>query len=455
MKPESGALPRAFFCETFLLLRLKKGIIIDKIILIFNFSFSVHTIPGEVIMNRFRSIFTKKQAGYTVTACIAVILYEFLEHFDAMKPFLGGVRAFISPIIIGFAIAYLFDPVADDFFEKKVLKNIKKESARHTWGVILTIVCIVLILILLLVALIPSVAKSISKLVSNWDDYNLKLHAIIGKVAGFAAAHNIKIDMTPVEGYLDNLAGKAMEIVKNNSKTILGKVGEIGSGFSKFGIGVIFGFCFLGAKGTLLAFLDKIRRALHKKETIEKNNQLFGSCHKIFVRYVGCTLLDALIVGAATLVFMLITGMPYAPLIAVVVAVTNIIPTFGPMIGSAIGIFFLILEDPMKALWFFVFSCILQLIDGLVIKPRLFSNSLGIPAVWTLVLIILGGKIAGMLGIILAIPFAAMFVIIYNESIEPRLKKREEKLNSVNAPEAPEITETTGAEELVSENTQE
>ncbi|MBQ6467578.1 MAG: AI-2E family transporter [Clostridia bacterium] len=398
-------------------------------------------------MNKLKSIFTKKQAGYALTACIAVVLYEFLEHFEAMKPFLLSVKAFLSPIIIGIAIAYLFDPLADDVFERKLLKNMKNESARHTWGVILTIVCIVLILVLLLVALIPSVAKSISKLVSNWDEYNLKLHAIIGKIAAFAGAHNIKIDMSPVEGYLDNLAGKIMEIVKNNSKSILSTLGEIGSGVSNFGVGIIFGFCFLGAKKTLLKFLDKIRRALHTNETIERNNQLFGRCHKIFVRYVGCTLLDACIVGVATLIFMLIMGMPYAPLIAVVVALTNIIPTFGPMIGSAIGIFFLILENPMQALWFFIFSCILQSIDGMVIKPRLFSNSLGIPAVWTLVLIILGGKIAGMLGIILAIPFAAIFVIIYQETIEPRLEKRTMKLNGESAAEKPENTEEQTPEE--------
>ena len=212
-------------------------------------------------------------------------------------------------------------------------------------------------------------------------------------------------------------------------------------------MGIIFGFRFLGAKKTLLKFLDKIRRALHTNETIERNNQLFGRCHKIFVRYVGCTLLDACIVGVATLIFMLIMGMPYAPLIAVVVALTNIIPTFGPMIGSAIGIFFLILENPMQALWFFIFSCILQSIDGMVIKPRLFSNSLGIPAVWTLVLIILGGKIAGMLGIILAIPFAAIFVIIYQETIEPRLEKRTMKLNGESAAEKPENTEEQTPEE--------
>ena len=381
-------------------------------------------------MKRIKSFFTKRNTGYLVTACTAVLLYEFLEHLSVFKPFFTGLWSFISPVLIGIAIAYLFDPVADDFFEKRVLKKLKKESARHTWGIILTIVCILLIIALLLVALIPSLTKSISKLISNWDIYTQKLHSLIRKGDSFASAHNINIDITSIEAYLDNFAAKIMETVKNNSKTILGKLGEIGSGLSNFGIGVLFGFCFLGAKGTLLGFLERIRGAIHTKETIEKGNALLSRCHRIFIRYVGCTLLDAFIVGIVTLIFMLIMRMPYAPLIAVVVAVTNIIPTFGPMIGSVIGIFFLILENPMQALWFFIFSCILQAIDGAVIKPKLFKDSLGIPAVWTLVLIVIGGKIAGILGIILAIPFAAIFAIVYKETIEPRLEKRAEKLNS-------------------------
>ena len=383
-------------------------------------------------MNRIKSFFTKRNTGYIVTACAAVLLYEFLEHLSVFKPFFTGLWSFISPVLIGIVIAYLFDPVADDFFERRVLKKLKNETARHNWGIILTIICILLIIALLLVALIPSLTKSVSKLVSNWDIYTQKLHALIRKGNSFASAHNIHIDITAIEAYLDNFTAKIMETVKNNSKAILDKLGEIGSGLSNFGIGVLFGFCFLGAKKTLLTFLERIRGAIHTKETIEKGNALFNRCHKIFIRYVGCTLLDASIVGIVTLIFMLIMRMPYAPLIAVVVAVTNIIPTFGPMIGTVIGVFFLILENPMLALWYFIFSCVLQAIDGMVIKPKLFSDSLGIPAVWTLVLIVIGGKIAGILGIILAIPFAAMFAIIYKETIEPRLEKRAEKLNAEN-----------------------
>jgi predicted PurR-regulated permease PerM len=390
-------------------------------------------------MKRFRNLINKPWTGYAAALCTAVVLYELLEHIVAVKTAVGAVWTFLSPIVIGVVVAYLFDPVSE-FFKRKVLKKVKKDSARHIWGVILTIICVVLILALLLVALIPSVVKSITKLISNWDSYMSKLKDILGWADDFAKKHNLNVDLSNVHNLVDNAVERLFNVVKDNLKNILSTVGSIGSGISNFAIGIVFGFCFLAAKKTLLDILGRVRAALVKKERIEKNNQLLERCHRVFIRYVGATLLDALIVGVATLIFTLAAQMPYAPLIAAVVAITNIIPTFGPMIGAAIGIFFLILESPVKALIFFIFICILQGADGMIIKTKLFKGSLGIPGVWTMVLIILGGKVAGMIGILLAIPAAAIFVILYHETIVPKLEKRSSKINEV--PINQEMTET-------------
>ena len=379
-------------------------------------------------MDKVKQWFKRPWVGYAAAACIAVVLYEILEHFAQVKGAVNNALTFLSPVVTGLVVAYLFDPVAR-FFENKVLKKLKKENARHLWAVILTIICLVLVVVLLLVALIPSLAKSVSTLVSNWNNYTDKLSSLLEKAAEFARTHNINIDLSSIQNFIENSMSKMLNVVKNNAKGILNTIGDIGSGISNFAIGVLFGLCFLAAKKTLLEGLAIVRGALFKKERINRDNTIFASCHRVFIRYFGCTLLDALIVGVATLIFLFVAQMPYAPLIAVVVALTNIIPTFGPMIGAAIGIFFLVLESPFKALLFFIFICILQGLDGMVIKPRLFSGSLGIPAVWTMVLIILGGKIAGVLGILLAIPVGAILVIIYNETIEPRLKKRTAKVN--------------------------
>ena len=381
-------------------------------------------------MKKFKSILERPWAAYTFAACTAVLFFMILSHLGAIGTVLKSFLSLISPIIIGAIIAYLFSPIAD-FFSEKVFFKVKKEQVRHLFSVILTIVCFILLLALLLVALIPSLVQSVSKLVSNWDMYTEKLDTLITTVSAFAAERNISLNLENVAGYLDTAMEKGIALIKDNAGIIMDKASIIGTGVSNFAIGVVLGFCFLIARGTILKALHKIRRALVKEETIRRNNRLLYRCHKIFIRYAGCTLLDAFIVGIATLIFLLIMRMPYAPLIAMLVAITNIIPTFGPVIGAAFGIFFLILDKPLNAVFFLIFVIILQAIDGAIIKTKLFSGSLGIPGVWTLVLILLGGKVAGIAGIILAIPFAAIFVIVYKETVVPRLERRQMKINTV------------------------
>ena len=355
-----------------------------------------------------------------------------LSHLPLFFGWFGTLWKLLSPVVIGVIVAYLMNPVAD-FFEFRVFKKVKKPGAAHLLAVIMTVTCLVLVLAVLLIALIPSLAKSVSKLVSDWDDYTRKAQGLITKLSVFAAERNINVDLSKLSATVDNAMSELVEWLKGNSKTVLSTLGSVGSSVSNFFIGILFGVCFLVAEKSLVGLLGKLRAMLFKKERLERNNELWRRFHRVFIRYVGCTLLDALIIGAGTLIFTLIMGMPYAGLIAVMCGLTNIIPTIGPMIGNAIGVFFLILDKPLNALWFFIFCCVWQSIDGMIIKPRLFKGSLGIPAVWTLVLIILGGKLAGMLGILLAIPMAAILVIFYQEVISSRIDRRIAKLNGEEA----------------------
>ena len=393
-------------------------------------------------MKRLKEALTKPWVAYVFSACCAVLLYLFFSNITAVGRGVQAVFHALSPIIIGIVVAYLANPLAD-FFEKKVFKKVKKETTRHSLGVVFAIVCFVLILALLLIALIPSLIKSISNLIANWGKYTALAGSLMEKATAFAQRHNIKINLSDFEKYISSWMNSLLSTLKNNSKTILDTLGNIGASISNWAIGILFGFCFLFSEKTIVKGLQKIRCAIWKKEKLARHDELLSHCNSIFIRYVGCTLLDALIVGALALIFMLIMKIPYAPLIASIVAITNILPTFGPMIGTGIGIFFLVLDKPLNALIFFIFMCIVQALDGMVLKPILFKDSLGIPAAWTLVLIIIGGKIAGIIGILLSIPFGAIFTILYRETILPRLEERSDRINGgAKAEPEPEPNET-------------
>ncbi len=394
-------------------------------------------------MKKFRQILEKPWAAMTLALCSAVLLYMILSNLTAVGNGLKAVWKLISPVVIGIIIAYLMNPLSD-FFEFRVFSKVKKKESAHTLAVVCTVICLILIIAILLTALIPSLIQSVSNLVSNREVYIGKATNLINKAEAFFAKRNIKVDTSKILSLTDISSAKITDYLKKNIKPIASAIGDVGASVSNFLVGVLFGVCFLVAETPLKSGLAKARAMFLPKDRLERHNELWKSFNTVFMRYLSCTLLDALIIAAGVFIFLLIMRMPYAALIAVLVGFTNIIPTFGPMIGGALGMLFLVLDKPLNALWFFIFICVWQAIDGMIIKPKLFSGSLGIPAVWTLVLIILGGKVAGILGIVLSIPFAAMFVIFYRESIRPRIEKRIARINGAEE-SAPE--ETAGTEE--------
>jgi predicted PurR-regulated permease PerM len=144
---------------------------------------------------------------------------------------------------------------------------------------------------------------------------------------------------------------------------------------------------------------------------------------RILNRYIVFNLLDAFIVGIVNAIFMTIVGLPYIGLVSMVVAVTNLIPTFGAFIGGALGAFLLLLVQPWYAVAFIIFTFVLQTVDGYILKPKLVGDSLGVSGLWVLIGVIVGGKMFGMIGILLAIPGVAILEMLYLEFLLPWLEK--------------------------------
>ena len=162
-------------------------------------------------------------------------------------------------------------------------------------------------------------------------------------------------------------------------------------------------------------------------ETVDKYDKVeyvIIQSDKILNRYIVYNLIDASIIGIVNAIFMTIAGLPYVGLVSVFVAVTNIIPTFGPAIGALIGSFLLLLVEPWYAGAFLIFTLILQTLDGYVIKPKLFGDSLGVSGLWILIGIVAGGKMFGVVGILLAIPMVAILDMLYHKFLLPFLESR-------------------------------
>ena len=164
-----------------------------------------------------------------------------------------------------------------------------------------------------------------------------------------------------------------------------------------------------------------------KPENYRATGEFIKRCNNIIIRYISFDIIDGIIVGIVNFIVMAIIGIPYSVLISVIAGVTNLAPTFGPIVGAAIGAFILILVQPWFCVAFLIITIVLQTVDGYILKPKLFGESLGVSPLMILIAIILGGRLFGVAGILLAIPFAAILDFVYRDFV---LKKLEEKHNS-------------------------
>ncbi len=373
------------------------------------------------------SLFEKKWFAYTFALCAAVLLYLFLTHVPVLLKGLQAIVNFIFPVIVGFCIAYVLDPVAS-FFQKYLFKNVKSPRMSRNLSVFATIVLTILLIALFVIAIIPPIVRSVIDMVTNSGEYLLNIQSWLAVLTEFAGTKNV--DLSWITSSINGLADTMTAYLSTNATTILEKSLRVGTSFFNGILSYIIAVYFLADKVRLQDALRKLLHMLSEESKYKTAAVFLKRCNLIMYRFIWCDLIDALIIGVANAIFFAIAQMPFNAMISVVVAVTNLAPTFGPLVGGVIGCAILLLQNPWQALWFLIFTIILQTIDGYVLKPKLFGGILGVPSVWILICIIVGGRIFGVLGILLAIPFAAISDHLYGDYFLPYLQRRRERLDA-------------------------
>ena len=373
----------------------------------------------KLIKNR-RVIYALSALVAGVLCAVAIFFIVFLN-VNSISGFFEGVTRVLAPIIIGLVLAYIIDPVAK-FFETKVFVKLKKENLRRTLSAVIALVLVLSLLTLFIGTLIPNLISSISMLMDNADTYYATIEKAVNQINSLG--FGLHIDLSAIEASIRNWLGDFVNNLSQNLSSILSTTKNIGAVLLNILIGVILAIYILFSKKYLLSGLRRLRKAIYTPKQYESDTRFWNRCHDIFTQYIGCNIIDALIIGISNAIFMLILGMPYVPLVSFVVGIANLIPTFGPIIGGAVGALVLVLVKPSYALWFLIFTVGIQILDAYVIKPRLFSSSIGLAPVWTLIAITVGGNLFGILGILLAIPVAAILTFIYDERFIPWLEKK-------------------------------
>ena len=359
----------------------------------------------------------------TIAICIGVVLFLFLSNLPVIFQYIGRFFDFIRSITLGIVFAYLLNPLVR-LFEFHVLRGKFKPRTRHFVSVAITLIVTGVLWFLLGFFLIPQIVSSIGVFIGNLEGYMDSAKGALDQMTDFFAGHNLDISgfITSIEEVFSGIQDKLPSSING----ILSLISNVGSNILDVLIALILCLYFLIDKDRLLHGIGKILKAIQKPETNAKTTGFLQRVHSILIRYVLFDLLDALFVGVANGIFMAIARLPYGVLISVVVAITNLAPTFGPIVGGVIGGFLLFLVKPVYALWFLVFTVILQIFDGYVLKPRMFSGALGVPGVLVIVCIVVGGKMFGVWGILLAIPFAAIAYYMVREAVGKKLERMKE-----------------------------
>ena len=354
-----------------------------------------------------------------VALCIAVILYVLLTHWGGVRESVGTFFRYFSPVILGAIIAYIVNPLAG-LYGRTLFCWIKKEKVKTFLSNFLAILTVILFLVFLLLMLIPQLIESVATFAGNLDGYVASLHAMLDSLGVSSSALGLDKFIDSSEALIETVT----DFVKQNLSKILSTSVGVGKGAIQFLVGFLLSIYLLGDKSRLKNGGQRLLTAALGGAKYEKLAKVLRRCHSILNRYIVFNLLDSLIVGGANALFMAIVGMPYVGLVSFVVAVFNLLPTFGPVFGALIGGFVLLMVNPWHALAFLIFTAILQTIDGYILKPKLFGDSLGISGLWILVGVIVGGRAFGVVGILLAIPAVAILDFLYREHFLPWLEAR-------------------------------
>ncbi len=372
-------------------------------------------------MKKIKKLLKKQWFANTVALCAAVLFYVILVNLGPIFSGIGSFLGIFSSIFVGVVIAYFVNPVVN-FIEDKILAKVQKKSLRHNLAVVISLALIILLIVLLFVALIPSFVESIISFIGNVDTYITNTEDFLDQFASLLATFHM--DISDVTSRVTDLVQSVLSELPNRLASIANTSYNVGVGIGNVLLGIIFSIYFLLGKEQLIGSFVMLRDLLIKEDVVKKQAVFWTRCNDILLRYVGYDLLDGLIVGIVNAILMAIFGMPYIALVSVIVGVTNLLPTFGPIIGAVLGGLILVLNNPIQALFFLIMTVVIQTIDGYILKPKLFGNAFDVPAVWTLIAIVVGGKIFGVVGIFLAIPFAAVVAFVFREFIIPRLQER-------------------------------
>ena len=374
---------------------------------------------------------------YTILLCFAII------KFDVLLNVLGYILNLLKPFIFGFCIAFILNiPLSriENSFRKKdnKKKKVSNSRAKHeelatkkqkrtnpkfrVLSIILSLLIFIGIIFLTLFLVIPEFINTISifkdsipsafNTCQEWArDLMSNNPEIVEKINEFKPDWQQIYDEagTWIKSMASGIIGVSIDVIIS-----------IFSGIINFFMGIIFAVYMLMQKEKLTCQLKRVIRACMPEDKAQRLMYIGHVTNDTFKKFFGGQFVEAILLGVLCFIGMSIFKMPYALTISVLVGVTALIPVFGAFFGTAIGAILILAVDPMQAIWFVIFIIVLQQIDGNFIYPKIVGDSVGLPGIWVMLAVLVGGNSLGIIGMLIGVPIASVVYKLIREYVQKK-----------------------------------
>ena len=364
-----------------------------------------------------------KTIFFGVAGCI--LLYWILHETEKLTAAYNVVAGVLSPFAIGAVLAFIFNVPMRSF--ERMLMGIKHPTLRRVIALLLTLLAVLLVLTVVFSLLIPQVAATAETFAGRLPAFYEKVETLI---FDFLAEHpDIQewvIANTDFENIdLVGLAQNLFTMLGDSVETImLGAVSAIGSIFDvvfDLFISIVFAIYCLFQKETLARQGRKLLYSIASEKFADETVRVMRLTNSTFSNFLSGQCLEVCILGTMFAISMAIFGMPYIPLVSVLVAVTAFIPVVGAFIGCIVGALFILVDDPLQAVSFVAMFLVLQQLENNLIYPRVVGTSIGLPGMWVLLAVAVGGEFMGVAGMFLMIPLSSVLYTLLRERTNKRL----------------------------------
>ena len=374
-----------------------------------------------------------------LTVCAVLVFYDTFYQDGTLQGFLSQLASILSPVLYGFAIAYLLTPVMSWLenniallWKRCVKKELKRPSgALRLISILLTEAAVLFLLYLLMSVLIPQLVDSVTTLINNAESYYRNVYRWADSLLDSDNEIAVWVASLITDRYSDGMVFLTEKILPWVQKAVVpltngiwsGIRGAVGFAFDLI-VGLIVSIYLMGMKEKSLARCCKAVYACLSEKKADAVMRGTRRVNAIFSGFVRGKLLDSLIIGILCFICCSLLKLPYTPLVSVVVGVTNVIPFFGPFLGAIPSAFLILLVSPKQCLIFVVFIIVLQQFDGNILGPKILGDATGISSFWVIVAILVGGGFGGVLGMFIGVPVFACVQELVKYLMDRRLRAR-------------------------------